>query len=291
MHGDGPVKRRIGAGPVRAHQHEIAVGLIGGGQRAKCAGGALMVGGRDVAHHAGQGGGDVDGGILAALGQIAAEHDMAIEDRSRGIDDGVILRIAIGQHGVDAGDRAAALRRIARSLDDLGDGRQRRWRIAARRARLAQEQPDLASGMGDTGQRIHDQQHAAALGAKMLGHAGCQQGAANAQVWRVVGRDRDDGCGGAFGACHVAFDEIGDFARALANEADDDDFRRGAMGDHIEQHRFADARARHDADTLADAKGRQCVERTDAGIKGQTHRAAIQRARAHAACRPQGAGV
>ena len=58
----------------------------------------------------------------------------------------------------------------------------------------------------------------------------------------------------------MALDKIGDFAGALADQADDDHFGLGTMRDHVEQYRFANARARHDADALAYAKGGERVE-------------------------------
>ena len=89
----------------------------------------------------------------------------------------------------------------------------------------------------------------------MFGHAGGQHRPAQPQIGRVVGGDGYHHGMRAFCACHVALDKIGDFAGAFTDQADDDDFRLGAVGDHVEQHRFADARTRHDADALADAKG------------------------------------
>jgi hypothetical protein len=145
--------------------------------------------------------------------------------------------------------------------------------------------------MGDAGERIHDQQHALALGAEMFGHGGGEHRAANAQIGRMIGRHGDDGGAGAFGPDHMALDEIGDFAGAFADQADDDDLGIGAMGDHVEQHRFADARTGHDADALAHAKGGDGVERAHARIEGQAHRRPVERAGADTACRVEIAGM
>ena len=108
-------------------------------------------------------------------------------------------------------------------------------------------------------------------GAEMLGHRGRQHRAAQPQVGRMVGGHRDDDGALALVAGHVPLDEVGDFARALADQADDDDVGVGAVRDHVDQHRLADARARHDADALADPEGGQRVERAHAGV--ERHRA------------------
>src|SRR3546814_12028180 len=50
--------------------------------------------------------------------------------------------------------------------------------------------PDLAPGMGDTGERIHDEEHFLALGAECLGDRGGAQRAADAQHRRMVGGHR-----------------------------------------------------------------------------------------------------
>ena len=60
------------------------------------------------------------------------------------------------------------------------------------------------------------------------------------------------------------------------------------MRDHVQQHRFAHARAGHDADALADAKRGQRIQRAHADIEGLAHGRAVQRAGADAANGPQG---
>ena len=113
---------------------------------------------------------------------------------------------------------------------------------------------DLARGVGDARQAVLDEQDSEALVAKVFGERGRQQGAAQAQIRGVIGRNGDHrGTRGGL-AAHVPLDEIGNLARALADEPDHDDVGFGAAGDHVDQHRLADARAGHDPDALADAE-------------------------------------
>ena len=91
---------------------------------------------------------------------------------------------------------------------------------------------------------------------------------------------------GTFGAPHMPLDEIGNLAGALADESNDDDVGLGAMGDHVQQHRFAHARAGHDADALAHTKGDQRIQGANSHIKTVADGCAIQRPRPHPAHRP-----
>ncbi len=71
--------------------------------------------------------------------------------------------------------------------------------------------------------------------------------------------------------------KVGDFAAALADQADDDHVRLRRAHDHAEQHRLADARARHDADALALADRQEAVDRAHAHVERLAHAAAVER--------------
>ena len=120
----------------------------------------------------------------------------------------------------------------------------------------------------------------------MFGQTGREQRAAQPQIGRMIGGNRDD-CGAlAPPRAHVAFDEVGDFARALADQPDDDDLGLGTVGDHIEQHRLADPRSGDHADPLADPHGGQRIDRANADFEAFAHRAAVECAAALTPGRP-----
>lgn len=60
---------------------------------------------------------DVDGRVQAAVGHPAREQDVAVEDGAGGVGDRVLRVVAFGQHGVEGGDRAAALGTVAGAFD------------------------------------------------------------------------------------------------------------------------------------------------------------------------------
>src|SRR3546814_8772805 len=60
-----------------------------------------------IDHRARQRSRDVDRGIDALFGELARQDDMTVDDRARAIDDGVVDVAAIGEHGIERGDRAA----------------------------------------------------------------------------------------------------------------------------------------------------------------------------------------
>ena len=191
---------------------------------------------------------------------------MAVQNGARGVDDRIVLIVSVGEHGVDPRDRPAAFRRIARAFDQLGDRRKGRWRIPARRSRLAQKDADLARGVGHAGETVQYEEYALALRSQMLGHAGRQHRAAQAQIGGMVGRHRDDRGARRTLPAHIAIDEIGHFARAFADQADDDGIGIRPVNDHVHQHRLAHARSGHDADPLPLAESGQRVQGTDADI-------------------------
>ncbi|PAV74251.1 hypothetical protein WR25_05434 [Diploscapter pachys] len=277
VRGDGVVDRRIGAGAVGAHQHQVAVFLVRRQVPAQHARGMNVIGVRDIGHHAADRRTDVDRRIDAALGEMPVEHDMPVEDRPRRIDDRIVAVVAIGQHGIDGGDRPAAAHVGAGALDQIGQHRDGGRRITARAGGFAQRQPDLAARMRDAGQRIHDEQHLLALIAKGFGDGGGAQCATDAQHGAVVGGHRDDDGALARLARDLGFEEVGDFSGSLADQPDDDDVGLGRLHHHAEQHRLADARSRHDADALALTDRQQPVDRPHADVHRLEHAAAVER--------------
>ena len=103
-------------------------------------------------------------------------------------------------------------------LEQPGQQREHRRRVAARRGRLAGRQPDLALRHREAGEAVHQQQHVVALVAEPLGDA--RRGERGAQAHErglVGGRDDDDRAGEAFGA-EVVLDELAHLSATLADE-------------------------------------------------------------------------
>src|ERR1043165_8545464 len=73
--------------------------------------------------------------------------DMAVHDGAGGVDDRVRRVVAVGEHRIERGDRAAGERVGARALDEARDEPERGGRIALHGRRLAERQADLALGM------------------------------------------------------------------------------------------------------------------------------------------------
>ena len=138
------------------------------------------------------------------------------------------------------------------------DGEHRR-RVAARRRRLADREPDLALRHREAGQRVHHQHHVEARVAEVLGDRGREERAADADQRRLIGgRDDDDRARQALGP-EIALDELAHLAAALADQRDDVHLGPRRARDHAEQRALADARAGEDAEPLAAAAGEQRV--------------------------------
>ena len=96
---------------------------------------------------------------------------------------------------------------------------------------------------------------------------------------RLIGsRDHDHGAGKT-GFAEVVLKEFLHLAAALANEPDHGDVGGDVARQHGQQHRFADAGAGEDAQTLAAAAGQKGIERADAEIERGADAAARVRQR------------
>ena len=145
---------------------------------------------------------------------------MAVEQAAHRVGDRFVFIVAFDEHGVERGDAAAsAPGRPARRAAATGEHRRR---IAARGGRFAGGQADLALGHGEARDRIHQQQHVAALVAEVFGDGGRGERGLHARERRLVaGGDDDHAARQAFRA-EIALEEFVDFAAALADQADHD---------------------------------------------------------------------
>ena len=99
---------------------------------------------------------------------------MSVENGARRIHDRIVLIVSIGKDGVDARYRSAAFSGVSGAFDQLGDRRQGGRGIAPRRARLAQQDADLARSVRYACEAVQYKEHALTLGPQMFGHAGRQ---------------------------------------------------------------------------------------------------------------------
>src|SRR5438105_15593170 len=65
-------------------------------------------------HHAAKALQHVDRRVMAAAGELAAQNDMAVENRSRGVGYWIVVVVALDQHRVNGGYRAVLA--LARAL-------------------------------------------------------------------------------------------------------------------------------------------------------------------------------
>ena len=105
----------------------------------------------------------------------------------------------------------------------------------------------------------------------------------------MIGRDSDNDAFAHHAAGEFGFEEVGDFATALADQARDDDVGFRAC-DHLpHQHRFTDARACDDSDALTAPGSEQGVDRAHAQIEGFGDAPPVEHIAAHAIERPDAA--
>ena len=115
---------RVGAGLVGADRDEVGLLLVGRHQLADLVAGRARLGRGDLADEAGDGGEHVDRGVVARVGEVAREDDVAVEDAADGVGDRLVHVVAVDQHGVERGDRAG--RRGAGALEQLRQHARRR---------------------------------------------------------------------------------------------------------------------------------------------------------------------
>jgi hypothetical protein len=244
---------------VRADRDQVALVAERGHQRAQLLAGGPHLGRGHLALQARDRLQHVDRRVVAGVRELAGQDDVAVEDRARRVGDRLVHVVAVDEHGVEAGDRAAVAR--ARALEQLREHREDAGRVAARGRRLADGQADLALGHREARDRVHHQHHVRALVAEVLGDGGRGERGLDAHERRLVGR-RDDDDGAVDGVAEVALDELAHLAATLADEADDVHVAGRAAGDHAEQRGLAHARAGEDAEALAAARrGRACRAR------------------------------
>uniref|UniRef100_A0A6V1RAB4 Uncharacterized protein n=1 Tax=Heterosigma akashiwo TaxID=2829 RepID=A0A6V1RAB4_HETAK len=277
MQAHGQIELGVGPRGVGAELDQVAGLVVFRQKLAKATRGIDLVLGCNTAHHPRHRTLDVDRRVVDGLGQVARQHDMAVQDAARRIGDRVLRVITLGQHRVEGGDRAFAGQAVAAAFDQLRQlGEAAGW-VALGGRRLADGQRDLALRHRVAGQAVHQQQHMPPLVAEVFGDGGRVMRALQAHQRRRVGRcGNDDAAPAAFLAQDV-LDEFLHLAAALADQADDDHIRLGVARHHAEQHALADAGAGEQAQALAAAHRQQGIDGPHAGIQRRAHRVAVHR--------------
>ena len=191
---------------------------------------------------------------------------MTVEDGAHFFGDWIVEIVVVGEHGVDGRDRARC--RLTRALEQPRQHRKHRRGITLSGRRLARSEPDLALRPGHARERVHEQEHALAAIAKVLGDGRGAERGLEAQQRRRVRR-------GAYAhratpalVVELRLEEVAHLAATLAHEADDDDVRIGEARDLPEQRRLADAGGSKHAEALSLAEREHAVDGADAGGQG-----------------------
>ncbi len=220
---------------------------------------------------------DIDGRVVPFLGQAPGQHEVAIKHAARRIGDRVLLVVTFGQHRVERSDRAAPRFAVASTLDQLGQlGEHRGW-IATGGGRLADGQGDLALGLGETGQRIHQQQDVLALVAEVLGNARAVHRGAQAHQRRVIRRRSHHHRALEPLLTEDVLDELLHLPPPLTDQADHDDLGLGEACHHTQQHRLTNTSTGKQAQALAAADGKQAVDAADTDIQRLADRVTVER--------------
>ena len=169
--------------------------------------------------------------------------------------------------------------KIPGALEDLRQQIEDARRVALLAGRLARRQADLALRHGQPRHRIHHQQHALSLIAKIFRHRQRHERRANPQRRGHVGSRHHHHA--ALQALRAQFllEKIAHLAVALADQRDHADVGRIVPRHRAQQRALAHARAAEDPDALPFAEGQQTVDRADAGHQRLRDVLALQRSR------------
>ena len=111
-----------------------------------------MFGLGNLRHYPADGRLHIDGGVMAFFRQSPGQHNVAIQDRPRGVRDRILLVIAFRQYGIECSNRATTRPAIAGTLHQLRQFGEDRRRIALGGWRLADGQGNFPLGLCIAGQ-------------------------------------------------------------------------------------------------------------------------------------------
>ena len=255
-------KAGIGAAVVAAHEAKVAGILELGDHLAQLQDQLLLLGGQDGSRQPRDRRQHVHGRISALLGNRAVEHDVAVQRAADAVGDGIVVIVAVDEHGEDAGDRARALLSGPRPLQQPRQVAEHARRIAARHRRLAGGEGHVARRMGVARHRVDDEQDVLAVVAQMLGDAHRRLRRKAAHHRAFIAR-RHDGNRARFLAAERVLQELAHLPSALADEGQDGRVEARRARQHRQQRGLADAGARKDADPLPGTKRGEEVDHAD----------------------------
>ena len=156
---------------------------------------------------------------------------------------------------------------VAGPLQKPGQRREHRRRVPLGGGRLADGQPHLPHGHGETSGRIHHHEHLLPLGLEILGDGGGDIGPPHPHQRRLVR------CGNHHHRffepflLQILFDELAQFPAPLADQGDDIYVGFSIARDHAEQGRLTHPGAGHDSHPLPFAAGQKAVDGADPQIE------------------------
>ena len=175
------------------------------------------------------------------LGQRTRQDDMSIQNGTGCIGNRILLIVALGEHGVESGDRTHPMQTITTALHQRGQLGKARWRIALGGRWLTDGQRDLTLRHGIARERIHQQQYMLALVPKMLSHRSGIRRPLHTQQRRGVGRRSNHHSTPPILSTQNIFNEFFDLAAPLPNQPHHDHISLGIARHHAQQHTLTDA--------------------------------------------------
>ena len=200
---------------------------------------------------------------MIGRGQLAREHDVPVEDRAHRVGDRLVHVVAVDQHGIEPGDRAASPtspRVRAASAAARTPTACSRASSSARRSPSPTSRCAIAKRVTLSIMSITSRPGVA----EVLRDPRRDERRLDAHERRLIAGRNDHHRTAQARFAQIALDEVAHFFAALADQRDHVDVGGRVARDHAQDRRLADAAAGEDADALAFAARQQPVDRAHA---------------------------
>src|SRR5208337_1819354 len=258
---------------VSPYANEFLGSFVGSKEAADVVGFCQMRGGDDGGHDAADAVENGNRRIVALGGEATVEHNVALEQGTGSVDQGIVFVVAFHQHSIETGNGARG--EGARPLDQPGEQSKDRGRVAFGGGGFARSQPDFALRHGQPGERVDHQQHVLAAGTKVFGDGDRGEAGTDAEQWVLVGGGHDNN-----GTPAAVFTErvqkFSHFASTLADQAENGEVGVGVARHHADQSAFADAAAAKDPDPLATPASQEGIDSADAAAERGANGGSLQ---------------